>query len=106
MKRKVLSLLLFASFLVGAGPSLTGTYTGRADIASAQEDWRREYEDVCSRTQDAMTLSESELTDLIARCDALKPVIEKLEETQKKVYLKRLRMCRDLLSFVLESKKK
>jgi hypothetical protein len=72
----------------------------------AQEDWKTEFAAVCSNTQDAMAFSAAELKDLIARCDRLKPTIEKLEETQRKVYLKRLGLCRDLLVFVLESKKK
>jgi len=32
--------------------------------------------------------------------------IEKLEETQRKVYLKRLQMCKNLFSFILESREK
>jgi len=51
-----------------------------------------------------MSFTPDELKSLVGRCDALKPRIEKLEETQRKVYLKRLQMCRDLLAFVLESK--
>jgi len=51
-----------------------------------------------------MTLLLEELASLIDRCDALRPKIEKLDETPKKVYLKRLRMCRGLYVYVLESK--
>ena len=75
-------------------------------IAEAQEDWKNEFEDVCSKTQDSMTLSSDELRALVVRCDKLKPLIEKLDDTQRKVYLKRLQLCRDLLFFVLESKEK
>jgi len=75
-------------------------------IANAQEDWKNEFEHVCSKTQDAMALSADQLRNLVARCDKLKPQIEKLDETQRKVYLKRLQLCRDLLFFVLESKEK
>jgi hypothetical protein len=53
-----------------------------------------------------MAFGVEELKDLIARCDTLKPLIEKLDESQRKVYLKRLSLCRDLLVFVLESKEK
>ena len=51
-----------------------------------------------------MTLSAEELKDLIARCDQLKPRIEAEEESTRKVYLRRLRMCRDLYKYVLENK--
>jgi hypothetical protein len=73
-----------------------------ADVA--QEDWKTEFEDICSRTQDSMAFTTDELKSLVDRCDALKPRIEKLDESQKKVYLKRLQMCRDLLVFVMQSK--
>jgi hypothetical protein len=43
------------------------------------------------------------LADGIRRCDRLKPRIEKLDESAAKVYLKRLRTCRDLFVFMLES---
>ena len=75
-------------------------------LVSAQESWKQEFEDICAKTQDAMTLSVEELKALVERCDRLKPEIEKLGETERKVYLKRLQMCRDLYAFVLESKEK
>ncbi len=76
------------------------------DAAFAQEDWKLEFENVCSRTQDAMLLNVDELRSLIARCDKLKSPIETLPETQRKVYLRRLRDCRELYVFVLDSKDK
>jgi TolA-binding protein len=71
----------------------------------AKESWRKEFDDVCSKTQDAMTFSQQELTDLIRRCDALQPKIEKLDESRKKVYLERLRKCRGLYAYVLDAKR-
>jgi hypothetical protein len=47
-----------------------------------------------------------ELKKLIAGCDKLKSSIEALEETLRKIYLKKLQMRRGLLLFVLESKEK
>ncbi len=72
--------------------------------AVAQDDWKKEFEDVCSQTQDAMSFTPDELKGLVGRCDALRPRIDKLDETQKKIYLKRLQMCRDLFAYTLESK--
>jgi hypothetical protein len=52
-----------------------------------------------------MSFTAAELTDLIARCDKLSERIgAEQEETVRRVYLRRLKMCRDLLAFVLESK--
>jgi hypothetical protein len=72
--------------------------------AAAQDDWKKEFEEVCSQTQDAALFTPEELKGLVGRCDALRPRIEKLDESQKKIYLKRLTMCRDLYAFTLESK--
>ncbi len=70
-----------------------------------QEEWKAEFDDICAKTIDAMELKQDEIRTLIDRCDRLRPRIEKLEESQSKVYLKRLKMCRELFSFVLENPK-
>ncbi|MGA9901654.1 MAG: hypothetical protein WA741_09595 [Candidatus Sulfotelmatobacter sp.] len=73
---------------------------------AAQEAWRTEFDNVCAKTEDAMTFSQEELVDLIRRCDTLQPQIEKLDESRKKVYLERLRKCRGLYDYVLDAKRK
>ena len=73
-------------------------------VVYAQDDWKAEFEDICSKTEDPMALSTEEIKGLIDRCDKLKPRIEKLDESTAKVYSKRLKMCKDLFVFVLESK--
>jgi uncharacterized coiled-coil protein SlyX len=75
-----------------------------AGVALAQEGWLQEFNDICAKTQETTTLSSDDLKNLIARCDTLKPLMEKLPETQRKVYLKRLQNCRDFYVFALESK--
>jgi hypothetical protein len=72
----------------------------------AKETWQKEFDAICAKTEDAMTFSQEELTDLIQRCDNLRPRIEKLDESRKKVYLERLRKCRGLYAYVLEARKK
>lgn len=69
---------------------------------SAAEDWRRELDDICARTDESMGLSRAELEGLVFRCRKLQPQIDALDETPKKVYTRRLQMCRDLYVFVLE----
>jgi hypothetical protein len=106
-KLRFLVLLLAVMTVVSLGTQWTGknSLTG-AGIVFAQEDWKGDFETVCSKTQDAMTFSVDELKDLIVKCNKLKPLIEKLDESQKKVYLRRLQLCKDLFVFVLESKEK
>ena len=72
----------------------------------AQDDWKNEFDDICVKTNESMNLSDEELKSLVSRAEKLVPLIEKLDETRRKVYLRRLQKCRDLLSFVLESRKK
>ncbi|MGE5048622.1 MAG: hypothetical protein ACM3PC_08655 [Deltaproteobacteria bacterium] len=66
--------------------------------------WKEEFEEVCSKTQDAMSLDAAELRSLIDRCDKLKPAIEALDESARKVYTRRLSACRELYVFVLETR--
>ena len=106
MKRSVpLVMLGILTALFLAQSSTVGGYPSTGPPAAlAQEGWKTEYEAVCSKTDVAMTLSAEELKGLIALCDRLKPQIEAEEESTRKVYLRRLKMCRELYSYVLENK--
>jgi len=103
--RLLLALALCAVAWLGAGGSRDGHRSWLA-IARADEDWRREFDEVCAKTQDAMALSVDELRSLVARCEKLKPELAKLDESSRKVFTKRLQACRDLYQFVLESRDK
>jgi hypothetical protein len=99
MKRTVVWLAVVSSLVLGAELYVHP----RTGPVCAQEDWKAEFDDVCSKTTDSMALTKAELKGLIERCDKLKPRIERLDESAAKVYLKRLKMCRDLYVFVLET---
>ena len=75
-------------------------------MALAEEDWRMEFDDICSGTQDALSFSVDELKALVARADRLMPVLETLGDTERRVFVKRLRRCRDLYLFVIDEKLK
>lgn len=77
-----------------------------SSVAPAREPWKGEFEDLCSKTDEAASLSAAELRELIARADRLKPRIESADETVRKVSLRRLQMCRDLYQYLLELKEK
>ncbi|MGC1456311.1 MAG: hypothetical protein WA946_14080 [Nitrospirota bacterium] len=100
-----LAIALVIALLVFSGmPLLSDGVFLAPSAAIAGDDWKNEFEDICSKTQDSMSFTVDELKGLLDRSDALKLRIEKLDETQRKVYLRRLQMCRDLLLFVIESK--
>lgn len=91
MKRAVTIALTTAAILCGG-------------IASADEEWKKEFETVCCQTDNAMSLSDQQLKEYIERCDRIKPAIEALEPSPRKVYLKRWKLCRELFQYVLDSR--
>ena len=103
--RVLLSLTLGAVVWLGTGSPWDLRASPIAE-AWAAEDWRKEFDDICAKTQDAMALSADELRSLVARCESLKPQLDKLDESSRKVFTKRLQACRDLYQFVLESREK
>jgi len=110
MKKTALFIIIIlfisgVSLLPGVSPA------GRLFIpdpgyAFAEEDWRSEFDSLCAKTGDSMELSTDELKSLISRCDKLKELIGKLDESTKKVFSKKLQMCRNLYAFSLEAKEK
>lgn len=73
--------------------------------AHADEPWQTSFEQTCSRTSEAMNLSLPELESLLEKCRDLEKVIGTKEESLRKVYLKRLHLCRNLYAYVVEYKK-
>ncbi len=102
MMRSISILFLTCTLLCGAAvvapPEVLRAY--------GEEDWKAEYDAICAKTSDPGKLTEAEVRSLIDRCDRLRPRIEKLDESTAKVFLKRLKMCRDLFAFMLEATKK
>lgn len=99
---KLVAILLFGALLFPF--SCAAQKTATAQSAPAAEDWQKQFDDICAKTQDAMVYSIEDLKALIQKCDALQPQVEKLDETRKKVYSRRLVQCRGLFAYVLESK--
>lgn len=101
--RKIALILLTSTLLLSPFHGIV-LFFGSGN-AYALDDWKQEFEDVCSKTQDAMVFTSDELRNFVERCDALKSRMEKLNEPLRTINLRRLKMCRDLYSFVLEQKK-
>jgi hypothetical protein len=72
--------------------------------AYGEDAWRTDFDATCAQSNDAMALSKTELKKLIEQCDRLQKIIETQEETVRKVFLKRLQLCKNLYVFVLETK--
>ncbi len=94
-------LLLLTALLLIAPAASAGADTPEAPAPPA---WQAEFDAVCAKTPDVMHLSREELQRLVAECDRLKPLVESLPESPRKVYRRRLEMSRNLFLFTLEAK--
>ena len=104
---RAVRLLVAAALGAAAWSGGPGAWTGSAVVraqAPASDGWKKEFEEVCAKTQDAMALPVVELRSLVERCDKLKPAIEALGESERKVYARRLAACRNLYAYVLASR--
>jgi len=101
--KNVLFLLMVVIMVTG---SLQSHCVSEIAAAESVESWKMEFDRVCGQTDSAADMSAAELKKALEMCDALKPQIEALEATPRKVYLKRLQMCRNLFAYLLDGKEK
>ena len=66
------------------------TFNLHAEEIPTKESWKEEFLDITSKTTNSMAISTEDLQALVERCDKLQPIIEGLEATPRKIYLKRL----------------
>lgn len=99
-------LILYLMLALPLSLALQPLSAGKAISAETAEPWKAEFDRVCGQTDNAAEMSLDALKKAIQECDALKPRIEALEATPRKVYLKRLQMCRNLFAYLLEGKEK
>ena len=98
-------LMLAVTGSLSAAEGEPGARQERATAAAAEATWRSELEELCAGTNNAMTFTREELERLISRCERLKQRIDGLDESARKVYGRRLQMCRDFYRFMLEGKR-
>jgi len=72
---------------------------------TAAGNWKDSFDEICSKTQASDSLSVQELMALIERSDKLMPEIQASDDPSKKIYLQRLKKCRALFEFMIDSKK-
>jgi len=105
MKTCRFCFLLAIPFLVNSTISFPAINSVNYAFA-ADEAWKAEFDQICGQTDNATNMSTEELVKSLERCDRLKPRIEQLEATPRKIYLKRLQMCRNLFAYMIETRKK
>ena len=73
--------------------------------AHAEDDWFGEFEvDLLADAGRDDASPATSIRALVSRCDRLKPRIEGLDPSRRKVYVKRLQQCRDVYQFVLDTR--
>ena len=102
MKRLFFCLLMVTMLSAG----VQSLYAAPHLSAESAQQWKADFDVICGQTDNAADMSAAELKKAIEQCDALQPKIEALEATPRKVYLKRLQMCRNLFTYLLEGKEK
>lgn len=102
MKRVFFCLLM--TVMLSAG--FQSIYNTAAFSAEPSPQWKVEFDAVCGQTDNAADMSVAALKKALEQCDALQPKIESLEATPRKIYLRRLQMCRNLYTYLLEGKEK
>ena len=75
-----------------------------ASYAAEQDEWKADFDRLCGVTDMAHTFSADELRSLVVDCDRLMATLEKVNPPKKKLYLFRLKKCRNLFSFMLSTK--
>ncbi len=71
---------------------------------SAEERWKAAFDEICGKVQNADSLSNQEIAALIEKADKLMPEIQRSEDPAKKVFLQRLKKCRNMYDFMLETR--
>ncbi|HZV80752.1 MAG TPA: hypothetical protein VFF53_01140 [Geobacteraceae bacterium] len=103
--KKLVSIAILAVIYLLQG-NFFPDYTGHSVARAGESGWRTEFDELCGQSENSMNMTAAELRNALEKCDALKAEIEKLEATPRKIYLKRLQMCRNLFSYMLENKLK
>ena len=70
-------------------------------LASAQS-WIEDFDKICAQAEDADSLPTAKLKELVTESDKLLEVIETGNDPRKKVYIFRLRKCRNLFVYIMD----
>lgn len=82
------------------------TFLFGLSLPARGESLKTEFDETCSKTDEAMSLPVAELNQLVDRCVQMRKRLEKEDETIQRVYAKRIEMCEGLYRFALQAKNK
>ncbi|NOY52312.1 MAG: hypothetical protein GXP58_01675 [Deltaproteobacteria bacterium] len=73
-------------------------------IGVPAETWKSEFEKICANVPTASSLSTERIRQLIKESNQLTKTVEAVQDPQKKVYLFRLKKCRNFFQFILNGR--
>ena len=74
------------------------------DPACRRASWKEEFERICIQTEIATSLTAGQLQKLISDSDELLSRLKRLQNPQAKIYIFRLRNCREFFVYALQLK--
>ncbi|MEN8134436.1 MAG: hypothetical protein ABFS18_02715 [Thermodesulfobacteriota bacterium] len=69
-------------------------------LCAGNENWRDDFDRICAHTADVDKLSSEELDGLIVESGELLQIVESSDDPEKKIYLIRLKKCRNFFIFM------
>ncbi len=72
--------------------------------AVAQDQWKEQFNRICNYTDISDTLNDEELNALIKDSDVLIDKLETLDMPEAKVYIFRLKKCRNMYRFIIDTR--
>lgn len=75
-----------------------------APPVTAEENWKDSFNEICGKVQGAESMSNQEIKAMMDRADKLVPMIKSSNEPGKKVFLLRLKRCRGVYEFMLDTR--
>jgi len=67
----------------------------------AAQSWVEDFDRICGQAEDADSLPTTKLQELVVESDKLFEVIEAGDDPRKKVYIFRLKKCRNLFIYIM-----
>jgi len=73
-------------------------------LPAIANDWRTEFDDLCSQVPNGTSLSREELLSLIDRTDTLIERLKEMDLESKDIFLFRLKKCRSFFQYMIDLK--
>lgn len=73
-------------------------------VPAIADEWKKDFERICSQTQVAGDMAYEELEGMVEECGSLLNTITALENPRNKVYIFRLKKCRNFYQYTIDLK--